>query len=673
MMIKRLPNYIKYLFINVGFLFTYLLIFRLIFFYFVADLDSATQKDILTAFSYGIRFDIKLAILSYFPLSILILIANHFFFEKKIYRKVSVSYHVIIYLIITLFYLTDIGYYSYLFTRLDATSLRFLSNFKISTQLLIETYPVFKGALGLLILFLMVRLVGRKLFDKMIPKKTFYLSKKLKAIYFISTVLILSFGIYGSITHYPLRWSQAFFSKNNTINQFALNPVLNFFDSFAFRNEGADIDTTEAYFPVIASYLGISKDSLSFERKVTFDSIHEKQPNLVIVMLESLGVVGLGSEGNVAKATPYIDSIINKSTYFENFYVHKPGTAASVFSSITGLADVDNQKTASRNLRAIDQKIIFDQFEGYQKLYFLGGSANWANIRGVFQSNINNLKIYEEGSYEIEDRADVWGIDDYDLFKESDKVLKELHDAYEPFVAYVQTATNHRPFSVPENKETFQPLSEDDIDESTLKKSGFISLAQLNALRYLDFNVNVFLRRAKESGYYENTIFAFFGDHNTSMNKTESFKKEFDLGIQVHHVPLFIHAPKYLAPQKINKTAKLADLFPTLATIAKSDYTNYTLGSNALDTLKTDSFGFLYLKINGEPGIGLIQNDFYFTKTNYNNSTSLYKLSDEEKIDVSTTYPSVASKMDSLITSYYHSTKYLYYNNKKGDSKKIKK
>ena len=90
MMIKRLPNYIKYLFINVGFLFTYLLIFRLIFFYFVADLDSATQRDILTAFSYGIRFDIKLAILSYFHLSILILIANHFFFEKKIYRKVSV-------------------------------------------------------------------------------------------------------------------------------------------------------------------------------------------------------------------------------------------------------------------------------------------------------------------------------------------------------------------------------------------------------------------------------------------------------------------------------------------------------------------------------------------------------------------------------------------------------
>lgn len=664
-MIKKLPNYIKYIFINVGLLFIYLFIFRLIFFFYVADFDSASQKDIITAFSYGIRFDLKLAILSYFPLSILILSANYFFFEKIIFRKISIIYHSIIYLTLTLFYLTDIGYYSYLFTRLDATSLRFLSNFKISAQLLIETYPIFKGSIGLIILFLLVRFTGLKLFDKMVYTKVPYISKKVKAIYFLCTFLLLSFGVYGSITHYPLRWSEAFFSKNNTINQFSLNPVLNFFDSFAFRNDGADIETTKTYFPVIASYLNISKDSLSFERKITFDSIHEKKPNLVIVMLESVGVVGLGSQGNLAKSTPYMDSIINKSTYFENFYVHKPGTAASVFSSITGLADVDNQKTASRNLRAIDQKIIFDQFEGYKKLYFLGGSANWANIRGVFQSNINGLKIYEEGSYEIEDRADVWGIDDYDLFKESDKVFRELHTSNEPFVAYIQTATNHRPFSVPENKETFRPFTEEDIDEDTIKESGFISLAQLNALRYLDFNVHVFLRRAKASGYYENTVFAFFGDHNTSMNKTEAFKKEFDLGIQVHHVPLFIHAPKFLEPQKINNTAKLADLFPTLATITKSDHTNFTLGSNALDTLKTDSFGFLYLKINGEPGLGLIQNDFYFTKTNYNNSKSLYKLSDDEQIDVTDTYPNVASKMDSLITSYYHSTKYLYYNNKK--------
>ena len=188
-----------------------------------------------------------------------------------------------------------------------------------------------------------------------------------------------------------------------------------------------------------------------------------------------------------------MDSILNYSTLFSNFYIHKTGTAASVFASITGLPDVDNVETASRNPMIIDQRIIFDQFKGYEKLYFLGGSANWANIRGVFQSNITDLKIFEEGSYQEENRADVWGIDDYELFKEADKELQKLQQQNKPFIAYIQTATNHMPFTVPDEKENYRPLKENEINKEALNKSGFKSVAQINALRYLDFNVDTFL------------------------------------------------------------------------------------------------------------------------------------------------------------------------------------
>lgn len=666
-MIKKLPNYIRYIILNVLFLFIFSFVFRLIFFFTLVNTDAISSNEISTAFLFGIRFDVKLAILTCFPLALLILIVNHSFFKRRIYKTIATTYLVLAYLTLTVFYLIDFGYYSYLYTRLDAASLRFLSNLKISTQLLWESYPVLKGAIGLIVLILLTRFMARYHYAKVANKIVYPISKKIKAIYFITIFLLLSFGIYGSITHYPLRWSQAFFSKNNTINQFALNPVLNFFDSFAFRNEGVDLEKTKAYYPVMANYLNIPIDSIYFQREVVFDSIPAKKPNIIVVMLESLGVVPMGFYGNPAKGTPYMDKLMQESVHFDNFYVHKPGTAGSVFASITGLADIDDVKTASRNARVVDQRIIFDQFEGYEKLYFLGGSANWANIRGVFQSNIKDLIIYEEGSYEIEDRADVWGIDDYDLFKESDKILSKLHKEEKPFVAYIQTATNHRPFTVPDERETYRPLQEGAISEGVLKKSGFISLAQLNALRYLDFNVDVFLKRAKESGYYDNSIFVFFGDHNTSMDPTANFKKEFDLDIQVHHVPFFIHAPKYIKPKKIKNVAKLVDLFPTAATVAKSNYTNYTLGSNALDTLQTDSFGFVHLKIKGEPAVGLIQNGFYYSKTNKTNTTNLYKLADIETVDVSNQYPDIASKMDSLITAYYHSTKYLYYNNKKSN------
>ncbi|MGJ8761784.1 MAG: LTA synthase family protein [Polaribacter sp.] len=663
-MLKKIPNYIKYIFTNVLFLFVYLFIFRILFYQYFAQLEEVSSAEIQRAFWLGIRFDLKLAIISFFPLAILILIVNYRFLERKFYRKLANVYLVLAYLTLTLFYLFDFGYYDYLSIRLDASSLRFLSNLKISSQVLMESYPIYKGIFGLILLCFLIYLLSKFIYNSYRNNRN-SLSKKIKAVYFIGTILLLSYGIYSSITHYPLRWSEAFFSKKNAVNQFALNPVLYFFDSFAYRSEGVNMDEFNKYYPVIATHLNLPKDSVSFKRKVVFDSTFTKKPNVIIVMMESVGVKPMSYYGNAIKSTPKMDSIIQKSLSFPNFYVHKSGTAASVFASVTGLPDIENVRTASRNPLIQDQRIIFDQFKGYEKLYFLGGSANWANIRSVFQSNINGLKIFEEGSYNTEKRADVWGIDDYELFKESNKELEKLSKENKPFIAYIQTASNHMPFTVPDEKESFKPLKENEVDAITLEKSGFKSVAQLNALRYLDFNIGKFLERAKEAGYYNNTIFAFFGDHNTAMKRTENYTKEFDLDIQLQHVPFFIHGPKFVKSRAISKNGKLIDLFPTVANLAKINHTNYTLGSNLLDSIPKNNASFVYLKINGEPAVGIIQDSLYYSKTSISKTTGLYHLKTKELKNLTLEKPLVAKKMDSLLSAFYNSTKYLYFNNKK--------
>ena len=663
-MLKKIPNYIKYIFTNVLFLFLYTLIFRVLFYQFFAQLDEVSSQEITKAFGLGIRFDLKLAVLTLFPLAIFILIVNYNFFKNKLFKKIANLYLVLSYVILTLFYLFDFGYYDYLSIRLDASSLRFFGDLKISSQVLVESYPIYKGIFGLLLLCFLIYKLSEFIYSRFSDQKS-NISKKIKTIYFISTILLLSYGVYNSITHYPLRWSEAFFSKKNEVNQFALNPVLYFFDSFAYRNKGVDMDSLNAYYPFMANYLNLPKDKISFERKVVFDSTFTEKPNVVIVMMESVGVKPMSYFGNPINSTPKMDSIIKKSLIFSNFYVHKSGTAPSVFASITGLPDVEAVRTASRNPLIQDQRIIFDQFKGYEKLYFLGGSANWANIRSVFQSNINGLKIFEEGSYKTEKRADVWGIDDYELFKESDKELVKLSKENKPFIAYIQTASNHIPFTVPDEKESYKPLRDDEITDALLEKSGFKSVAQLNALRYLDFNIGKFLERAKKSGYYDNTIFAFFGDHNTAMKRTENYAKEFDLNIQLQHVPFFIHAPKFVKEGTMTKNGKLVDLFPTVAGLAKVNHTNYTLGNNLLDTIPKKTASFVYLKINGEPAIGLIKDSLYYSKTNISNTTGLYNLKTKEVKDIKNDNPLVAKKMDSLLSAYYHATKYLYFNNKK--------
>jgi phosphoglycerol transferase MdoB-like AlkP superfamily enzyme len=666
-MFLKIPNYIKYIFTNVFSLFIFILLFRFFFYLFFTNLDDASAKEIQKAILLGVRFDLKLAILSFFPLAIFVLITNYKFFKKSVYKKIANFYLVLICIILTLFYIFDFGYYEYLAIRLDASSLRFLGNMKISTQVLFESYPVYKGLFGLLVLsFIIYKFSGflYKSFSETYQKVT----KKIKAIYFIFTILILSFGIYNSVTHYPLRWSEAFFSKNNSVNQFALNPVLYFLDSFAFRSEGVNIEKFKTYYPIIAKHLNLPQDTINFEKKVTFENPYKVKPNIVFVMLESVGTAPMSYYGNPLNSTPKMDSIIKESLSFSKFYVHKPGTAGSVFASITGLPDIEDVKTASRNPMIINQKIIFNQYDGYEKLYFIGGSANWANIRGVFQSNIKNLKIYEEGSFEEENRADVWGIDDYDLFKESDKVLKKLNAKQKPFVAYIQTATNHMPFTVPNKKDSFKPILEDEITEETLLKGGFRSLGQLNGIRYLDFNVAKFLERAKVSGYYDNSIFVFFGDHRGGMKKLNFLNdNEDDIGIQVHHVPFFIHAPKFVAPKIIDKYAKLVDIFPTATSLAKIDYSNYTLGRDLLDSTNIDTAAFVYIQSKGEKAVGVIKDEYYYEKTNISKKSNLYNLKDHNVKDIKLENPKVSKELDSLLSAYYHTTKYLYFNNKKED------
>tara|TARA_B100000809_G_scaffold110921_1_gene109468 strand:- start:1968 stop:3965 length:1998 start_codon:yes stop_codon:yes gene_type:complete len=664
-MLKKIPNYINYIAVQVLCLLSFNILNRIAFYFFFNQVNSAPTSLITKAFLLGIRFDLKLAAITIFPIAILIFIFNTKFLAKPIFKKINSVYLTLAYLVITLFYLFDFGYYDYLSTRLDATSIRFFNDIKISSQVMFESYPVVKGVLILLFFLFAIYKLNNFIYTKFSSTEEKY-NKKEKAFYIAVPFLLLAFGIYNSFTHYPLRWSQAFFSKNVAINQYALNPVLYFFDSFSFRGTGFDIDKTKTYYPVIADFLDLPKDTMLFERKVVFETPHPKKPNVVIVMMESVGAATMSNYGNPIDSTPKMDSLVRESAHFTNFFVHKAGTAGSVFASITGLPDVDRIKTASRNPLIQDQRIIFDQFEGYEKLYFLGGSANWANIRGLFQSNIKDLKIFEEGSYETEQRSDVWGIDDYELFKESNKELKKLSDSGKPFITYIQTSSNHMPFTVPDQKESYRPLEEDEISAELLKKSGFRSVAQLNALRYLDFNIDVFLKRAKESGYYDNTIFAFFGDHNTAMNPFDFLeKKDYALGLSVHHVPFFIHGPKFLKPQIIKKNGGLIDLFATIAGVAKLNYTNYTLGVDLLDSTKTKTVSFLDKRISGEPAAELLMGNYIYSRTMITNKKWLYSLKNDKLVDIKDKHPNVTKQMDSLTLAYYYSTTYLYYNNKK--------
>ena len=99
--------------------------------------------------------------------------------------------------------------------------------------------------------------------------------------------------------------------------------------------------------------------------------------------------------------------------------------------------------------------------------------------------------------------------------------------------------------------------------------------------------------------------------------------------------------------------------------MAKIEYTNYTLGRDLLDSTTINTTAFLYITRKGEKAVGVLKDSFYYEKTNISKKASLYSLQTNILKDIKLDKPNITKQMDSLLSAYYHATKYLYFNNKK--------
>ncbi|MCB0357478.1 MAG: sulfatase-like hydrolase/transferase, partial [Bdellovibrionales bacterium] len=219
-----------------------------------------------------------------------------------------------------------------------------------------------------------------------------------------------------------------------------------------------DIEIVKKYYPIVSEYLGVDKpdiEKLNFTRhQEPIAPTRLSQANVVVIIMESLSAHRSSLFGNPTEATAYMDSLGREGWNFTKNYTPSEGTARGVFATITGVADINKDRTSSRNPLIVDQNTAANYFTNYQPFYFIGGSANWGNIRGVLENNIKNLKLYEEGMFQAP-RTDVWGVSDYHLFKETARILNERPNKSKPFLAFIQTAGFHRPYTIPEDRGNF--------------------------------------------------------------------------------------------------------------------------------------------------------------------------------------------------------------------------
>ena len=624
--------------------------------YLVFSSQGHSFVSLLPSFWLGIRYDLRYA--GILGLVLLIAAGVPVFdpFRNKSGRRllfllVSLSAFCLVF-----FYSVDFAYYAYLSQRLSASVLNYLTDTGISAGVVWQTYPVLRILLVLVAGTWVIRRLVLLVYLRIARGKSGPGSRKARTGWFVAALLLLGLGIFGRIGQYPLRWSDAFGQGGDYQANLSLNPFQSFFSSLKFRHSTYDEAGVKAAFPVLAPYFGWDSGYVRMR-----SGGPGPKPNVIVVICESFSAYKSSMWGNPLNTTPFFDSLSRKGLFFDHCFTPSYGTARGVWAVITGIPDVaPATSTSSRNPSAVDQHTIINDFEGYEKFYFLGGSTSWANIRGLLTNNIRDLHLYEQDDYHAP-KVDVWGISDKNLFLEATRVLKGQK---EPFFAVIQTADNHRPYTIPKEDQAVFPSVQ--VSRDSLEKCGFASNEEMNAFRYTDFGYRTFVEAAAKEKFFSNTIFLFVGDHGIPGDAGDLFPRAWTADrLTAEHVPLLIYAPGMPVSGRFSFDCSQVDVLPTLAGLCHISYRNTTLGRDILDTVRNRGKEMSFIYDPDQAYIGVVKGGYFYRRGLITGKAELASVTDNEAVPVEVMRGPAGQELARLASGLFETSRYMLLKNKK--------
>jgi phosphoglycerol transferase MdoB-like AlkP superfamily enzyme len=655
---SNIPKLTRWIFWT-GLIFLALFTFMRLGLFFFSHQQSYGLSQLGGAFFLGLRYDLRMISILLVPMLILGSIPALHPFTSKRGKKIWMTILGIAVVFALFFFAVDFAHYAYLEQRLNASALNYLEDAKISMGMVWQSYPIVRLVLGIVLVAALLIWVFKRV-HRSVSKQAYTGTKRSRIIFFIGSFLVCGFFIFGRLAQYPLRWSDAFALGSDYKAGLSLNPFESFFSSLKFRHSNYDEKKVKELAPLIGDNLHFTPatDPLNFTRMVVpRPGTLTSKPNIVLVICESFSAYKSSMFGNPLNTTPFFDSLCHQGVFFDRCFTPTYGTARGVWATITGIPDVEMPKTASRNPGMVDQHTIINNFKGYDKFYFLGGSTSWANIRGVLTNNIDSLHLYEQDDYTAK-KIDVWGISDKNLFLEANKVLAKQE---KPFFAIIQTADNHRPYTIPEEDQAEFKKAQYPYD--SLTRYGFESNDEMNAFRYTDFGYRKLIEAARKEKYFNNTVFVFVGDHGIVGNADALFPHAWTAQrLNTMHVPLLFYAPGLLAPKRIHTISSQVDVMPTIAGLSNIPYKNSTLGKDMLDSATT-GFAFVFDPDNNMTGV--VKGEYLYRKQQMTKKEELVSIINNDPVPNDAAHAAIIHDMGALTDALYETAKYMLLNNKK--------
>jgi phosphoglycerol transferase MdoB-like AlkP superfamily enzyme len=568
------------------------LLLRIVFFIWQADEVSWHTIDLLRTLLTGFFFDLGSVAFLLFPSALYYAIVPQKF-SGSIVDKALVWFFTALGLFIIIFsFFAEVTFWEEFRNRFNFIAVDYLIYTHEVIGNIEQSYPLPLLIGGISLLAILVLFVFWKL---RVFSNTFSIPAtfRQRMLLLVATAATCLFYI-AFITNNQAEWSQ-----NRYNSEISKSGIYSFFA--AFRNnqmkyhEFYSTADDDAAFKLVRNKLTqknsvFTNDGHSIHRTIT-DSLPSKQnKNVVFILVESLSGSFMREFGNKGNITPFLDSLAQKSIFFNNLYATGTRTVRGMEAMTLCIPPTPGQSIVKRpenhNLFTISN--VFRK-RNYTCNFFYGGDGYFDNMNSYFGGN--GFNIYDRGRgsvlsddikmqrHNIEDNEvtfeNAWGICDEDIFNKMLKVADMHYRKGEPFLNFVMTTSNHKPFTYPENKV---------IIPSGMSREG--------AVQYTDFALRELFTKAKQKPWFKNTVFVIIADHCAS----SAGKDEID--VANYHIPAFIVNFPESQNQKVSKQCSQIDVFPTLFSLFHWSYESDFFGRDVFDpAFEERSFSGTYRKL----------------------------------------------------------------------------
>jgi len=546
---------------------------------------GASTEALVHVFLTGLRYDLVIGCMAIVPTMVVLFTVPTAWLGRGWFRCLLAGYGAVVLAVLTFLSVADYFYFKQFEQRLNDNVLHYLfkSGNDYLLHIVVKEYPLVWALLGTALVlvgaFFGLRRFG---FDRQYDRGPLW-----HGIWPILSMPLVFLAIRGTVSSHAINSGLAYRGGPPAVSQLTLN------GAFTLRQAILASLYKEAA-PGESFPLPSPTDALHVVGELVFQPTDERVPdpanplhrvthtgrprrdlNVVMIVLESIHWPYIGAMGAEEDLMPNLSALMQQSVVMDHCYGVGDRTERGMSALASSFPDLLGASVTIRP-GSIDRFLTIGHIlhdRGYHTMFINGGPPH-RDHRAVFLDSNGFDYVYGNADMRYRTFRTKLGWCDDDVFRTAHDMFNEEHAAGRPFCAMILTMSNHRPYEIPRG--TVAPTPTDTPHAQ-----------KIDAMRYTDWALGRYMEQARQSDYFDRTLFVITADHMGGHLEHPHTPDNYRL-------PFAIYAPGQLDEpvRRVQTVCSQMDVAPTILSLLGGSYEHCFFGSSVLD--RPDDRGFAF-------------------------------------------------------------------------------